>query len=109
MLGGGKGPGVPTPKYAKAVKVVNNGASAINVTVSYDDHKNNAEIHEKADLAPGASFEFPEKSLDMGSWQAAAPVKHISCGSVNLVPSVGQVVPQLLVHVDGAGKLSQQP
>lgn len=111
---GGKGAGVPTPKRVDSVQVHNTGSQPMAVTVTYDDHKNKTQLQDTATVAPGATHHFQEKLLDMGSWQAVAPVLSLSSApasgngkSHSLTPHVSGVVKELEVHVDDSGALKQ--
>lgn len=111
---GGKGHGVPTPKRVDSVQVHNTSGQPIAVTVTYDDHKNKTQLQDSATVAPGATHHFQEKMLDMGSWQAVAPVLSLSSApasgngpSHSLTPHVSGVVKKLEVQVHEGGALKQ--
>lgn len=99
---------VPTPKRVDSVEVTNKGAAPTTVTVTYDNHRDKTEDKVTVEVAAGGTHHFTEKELDMGGWQAVAPIKSISCGSHSLAPDVHGIVKKLAVHVDEGGALKQQ-
>ncbi|GIL90555.1 hypothetical protein Vretimale_17527 [Volvox reticuliferus] len=104
---------VPPPKRVDAVEVHNSTAHPLNFKVTYDDHKDKKEITESFVVQPGEKHLFPEKELDMGTWQAVAPVVRVEVegpeGSHHLTPAVSGVVKVLQVAAatgsGGAGGL----
>ena len=65
----------PCPSRLDSVEVHNHGQDEVTVIVYFDNHKEASEIQEEQIIAPGASFHFQEKILDMGSWT----VRIITC------------------------------
>jgi|LauGreSBDMM110SN_4_FD.fasta_scaffold146391_1 hypothetical protein len=63
---------VPCPNRLDSVEVHNKSLDSVTVIVFFDNHKESTEIEEEQIIAPGASFHFQEKSLDMGSWTVSA-------------------------------------
>eukprot|EP00798_Chlamydomonas_sp_ICE-L_P029268 gene29269-12508_t len=101
---------VPTPKRVDAVEVHNASASAVSITITFDDQvKDKTEITETEEIPAGESKLFGEKILDMGSWTAIAPVKHITLCAGNqcqlLEPAVDGIVKVLKVSVTPTFKL----
>eukprot|EP00798_Chlamydomonas_sp_ICE-L_P021166 gene21166-28062_t len=88
---------VSPPKMLHSVEVHNTAAAAVSITVTFNDEiKDKKEITETAEIAAGGSHLFDVKTLDMGSYQAVAPVKSISHSHENnacaLEPAVDGVV-----------------
>eukprot|EP00198_Chlamydomonas_reinhardtii_P002306 XP_001691642.1 predicted protein [Chlamydomonas reinhardtii] len=107
---------VPPPKRVDAVNIQNTTAHPLKFTVVYDNHKDKTEIAETLTVQPGQAHVFGAKELNMGGWQAVAPVLRVqvdgpSGKSHTLTPQVGGIVPVLGVKAtDAAGgvALSQQ-
>mmetsp|Transcript_50851 Transcript_50851/g.110896 ORF Transcript_50851/g.110896 Transcript_50851/m.110896 type:complete len:106 (-) Transcript_50851:411-728(-) len=101
----------PAPNRLDSVEVTNNSGGPVEVTVTFDDHKDKKEIQDSRQLGPGETFHFAEKMLDMGSWQAVAPVIKVSVthgnGSHTLAPSITGVVKKLSMSVGADGQLAQ--
>ncbi|KAG1662413.1 hypothetical protein FOA52_012346 [Chlamydomonas sp. UWO 241] len=101
----------PTPNRLDSVEVTNKGTAPVSVSVTYDNHKDKVELMEDHTIAPGESWHFTEKVLDMGSWTAIAPVKKVQAahanGSSAMEPVIGGIVKKLAVHVGADGSLTQ--
>lgn len=65
---------VVCPPRLDSVVVTNTMTGPVNVVVSFDNHKEQIELHEEHQIEPGASYHFLEKTLDMGSWTVGASV-----------------------------------
>ncbi|EFJ49837.1 hypothetical protein VOLCADRAFT_104089 [Volvox carteri f. nagariensis] len=96
---------VPPPKRVDSVEARNATKHPITFKVSFDNHKDKTEITEEYIVQPGQTHLFKEKVLDMGGWQAVAPVLRVtaegSAGSQLLTPSVTEVVKVLQVVAAG--------
>eukprot|EP00195_Chlamydomonas_chlamydogama_P013851 CAMPEP_0202900876 /NCGR_PEP_ID=MMETSP1392-20130828/12082_1 /ASSEMBLY_ACC=CAM_ASM_000868 /TAXON_ID=225041 /ORGANISM="Chlamydomonas chlamydogama, Strain SAG 11-48b" /LENGTH=101 /DNA_ID=CAMNT_0049587333 /DNA_START=180 /DNA_END=485 /DNA_ORIENTATION=- len=92
----------PTPKRLDSVEIFNKTKEPAEVTVLFDQN-----ISETHTIPAGASFHFVEKTVDMGSWTAVAPVKEIKASHSNkvhgFIPGVGGIVKKLAVNLDAAG------
>uniref|UniRef100_A0A7S0R8G9 Uncharacterized protein n=2 Tax=Chlamydomonas leiostraca TaxID=1034604 RepID=A0A7S0R8G9_9CHLO len=98
------GAGVPTPCYARSATVHNEAPKPVTVTIVYSDNQNNKEIEETATLEANTVKEFDEQVIDMGSWQAVAPVKTVTVKdghnkNVSLAPAVSGVMRTVHFHV----------
>jgi len=104
---------VPKPNIVHAVVVHNDHSEPMHVTVVYDDHKHNKELSDAHIVLPNAQHVFEGKTLDMGGWQAVAPVTRVTAGreatnhAATLLPKVKGIVKQLHVHVKGGTWLEQ--
>uniref|UniRef100_A0A7S3R102 Uncharacterized protein n=1 Tax=Dunaliella tertiolecta TaxID=3047 RepID=A0A7S3R102_DUNTE len=105
----------PTPNVLHAVNVSNTSQSAVFATVHYDDHKDKQVLTETQEIAPGQSHSFGSKMLDMGGWQAVAPVKQITAGTTadhgshasKLTPTVHGIVKEVQCHIGEGLTLNQ--
>mmetsp|Transcript_16123 Transcript_16123/g.47920 ORF Transcript_16123/g.47920 Transcript_16123/m.47920 type:complete len:107 (-) Transcript_16123:612-932(-) len=101
----------PAPNRLDSVVVTNKSDGEVDVTVVFDNHKDKVELAESHKIAPGQSWHFEEKTLDMGSWKAVAPVTKVSVSHSNglheLAPSINGVVKKLDMHVGSNGQLEQ--
>lgn len=70
------------PSYAKAVYLHNDSPQPVTAQIVYQNHKDNSEITESSEIAAGATHLFPEKIIDMGSWQASV-MQDSACARVH--------------------------
>jgi len=62
---------IPSPKYIKAVTVLNSTGSALQVKVVWKDQQGPTTTQQ---IEASQSYEFPERDENMGTWTAVVPV-----------------------------------
>ena len=85
------------PQYIKAAQVHNQTTHSVQVTVTFGSAKQQAEgndfVTQELAISPNDSVLFDEKTYEMGSWQAVAPVHSIQVSKIgDTTPSTSSVL-----------------